>query len=171
MKSQKGLIGWIILAILGVALLILGLLYLKSFDSLPGDSSYKFKEISENLQLTIYDLSFDGKAGQYLEMADVRITELQELVKKGNKDKEIIETLQRLNDHQTKALNNIDRARNKSINVAGLLIKMEVVLQKEQIVFPELSFQVVEETAQAFQKATSQADDLLTIVENRKVGR
>lgn len=168
MKSQKGLIGWIILTLLALTIISGGLLILNSYNSIPGDASYPIKEILENLKLSANELSFEGRANIYMEMVQERLDELAELIKRRGSEKEVLETLSKLQDQQLKALNNLERARSKNSNVTDLINKFEAILKKEQTVFSELSFQVVGEASEAFQKASTKTDETLARVEYLK---
>lgn len=171
MKSQKGLIGWVVLGILALCLITGGFLVIFSHDSLPGDWVYPIKEITENLKLAVNELSFEGRADVYLDMSEERSSELNQLVKGRNKEKEIIETLDRLKEQQDRALNNLERARSKGVNVTNLLNKLEANLQKQQTIFPELSYQVVGSASEALQKALSNSGETLSKVENLKINQ
>lgn len=171
MTSQKGLIGWLILGSLALLIIFGGLLVLNSYSSLPGDPSYPIKQITEDLKLSANELSFAGRANVYLEMSEERLNELSELIKRRGGEKEIIETLSKLQDQQTKALNNLERALGKSSDVTELLNKFEAILQKEQEVFPELSYQVLGSAQEALQKASSYVSETLSRVEYLKSAR
>ncbi|MBI2039488.1 hypothetical protein HYT18_00250 [Candidatus Microgenomates bacterium] len=168
MKSQKGLVGWIVLGILAMMIIFGGLTVVNSDKSIPGDYSYFIKEISENLKLGTNELNFEGRARLYVEMTEERMKELQELVKKGNRDKEIIETLEKLQDQQTKALANLERARARATDVAELLNSIEENVQNQQNLFPQLAYQVVGPAQEAFQKALIFSNETLSKVENLK---
>ena len=159
-ENQQGLIGWIVLAALALLIIFGGLALLDSYDSIPGDKSYPVKQFSESLKIAINELNFESRALVYLEASEERLNELIELVKRRDRDKEILETLNRLKDQQTKAITNIERARGKGTDINGLLKRLETLLQKEQEVFPELSFQVIGESAEALQVAQSDIVDI-----------
>src|SRR3990172_646098 len=128
--KQKGLIGWILLIILAGliagAVLVVGI----TPKSLPGDLIYPIKLILEDFRLSQNEFSFAGRADVYLDMTQARLSEIKELARQRNKDKEIVATVSKLLEVQAKGINSIERSRGEKLR--GVYDKLEYILQKEQ---------------------------------------
>lgn len=165
--QQKGLIGWIILIILAAGIVAAAVLLKVSQSSLPGDLIYPLKLIQEDFQLTKHEFSFTARADIYLDMVQERLSEIKSLVELRSKDQEIVETVQRLLDVQTKAVNSISRA--KDGNAGEVLDKLEYILQKEQRDLPKLVLEVSPPASDEIQKVIDQAKiDLQTVASMRR---
>lgn len=158
--KENGLVGKIVLVAVAGGLITLTIVIAKETpNSLPGDLVYPLKGIVENLKLAQHELEYAGRANAYLDITQARLTEIEGLIKKRGKDKEIIATIPRLLDAQAKAISNLGRARTQNENIPPLLIvKLKTILQKEQQDLPELIFEVSQEAAEEIKKAIYQSN-------------
>lgn len=167
--NQQGFIGWIFLIFLVGLLLGSVFVVVNSFYSLPGDFTYPVKEIMENLRLSANELSFKGRASVYLDLSAERLNELQKMVAIRDKQSQIIPTLAKLQDQQKKAIINIEReVSNKGNDVIAQIARLEANVKRQQMIFPELRYQVVEPNSSAFEKALAESTDTLDKVKELK---
>lgn len=160
MNSQRGLIGWIVFIFL-ILLIVLGIFLISSSsNSLPGDLIYPVKQIKENLRLSVYEINFESRANIYVDLSEERFNELEKLIKMTGKDKEIVETSKRLLAQQRRALENIQRARSRAVNVAQTLDRLDDDLKTQQQFLTEFVFQVVGPTADALQQALNESNQI-----------
>ena len=166
--NQQGLMGWIwlifLIIILAGSVFVVG----KSFDDLPGDFTYPVKQVMENLRLTANEVSFQGRASVYLDLAAERLNELQRMVTIRDKQSQIIPTLAKLQDQQQKVIANIERGHSKGDNVTAQITKLVADLKAQQIIFAELIYQVAEPNSSAFDKAIIQSEVTLDKVNELK---
>ena len=159
MASERGLIGSILIIILTGGLIGLIVLVVRDTpNSLPGDFVYPVKDVVENLKLAQYELEYVERTNIYLNMTQARLTEIERLIEKRNKDKEIIATIQRLLDVQAKAITNLGRAKTQGGNIYPLFDKLESILQEEQNVLPELIFDLSQPATEAINKVIDQSE-------------
>lgn len=169
MQREKGLIGWIILFTLTggiVTIVVLSTVYAPK--SLPGDLIYPIKEIKENLIAAQYEFDFIKKADVYLNSAQKRLVEIKKLIKRFNKEKELISTIQKLQDTQKKALNNMGQAKNRNKNLDAQIIKLNSIIKEEQEYFPQVISEVSEPVAKNLQKVIDQSELDSRILESLK---
>lgn len=164
MNSQKGLIGWIVLIFIVIVSVVVAFAVINYSTSLPGDSAYPLKQLTEEFRLFASDIDFSGRASAYLDMSVERLDELQQLIKQKGKDTEIIQTLIRLDDEEDKAITNLGREKNRGNNIGESLTKFETLLLKQQTILQNLSYDVLGDTQEALQKAYLQTDETLSRV-------
>lgn len=158
--KETGLVGKIVLIVVAGGLITLTVIIVKETpNSLPGDLVYPIKGIAENLKLAQHELEYAKRANVYLDVTQARLIEIEGLIKKRGRDKEIIATIPRLLDAQAKAISNLGRARTQNENIPPLfIVKLKTILQKEQQDLPELVFEVSQEAAEEIKKAIYQSN-------------
>lgn len=172
MKSERGLVGKLILIIIASLLMILTVTVVSSMTaSLPGDLIYPFKGFVENLRLQQQEFEFRyiGSASIYLEMMQARLDEIEQLAQRRNKDKEIIATTQRLLEIQKKTINKLREAEDQEGGDAlPLFNKFESILKQEQDNLPRLFPEVSQPAVESIQKVIDQSEIDLEILHPAK---
>lgn len=160
MSFENGLAGKIVLIITTVALIALAVIVVKNTpNSLPGDFIYPFKAVVENFRLSQQEFEFKyaGRTSIYLDMLQARFSEIEQLIKRKNKDKEIIATTKRLLEVQEKTLNNLGHAKIQGGNTPPLFTRLESILRQEQNNLSGLTFEVSQPTREAITKIIEQS--------------
>lgn len=151
------LIGWIVLIIL----ILSGIVVAFSLsNSLPGELIYPIKEISENIHLAVYELSYEGRAKIFTDLSNNRLDELKKLVDQRKRTDKISTTLERLVLMQNKAIENINQAHNRGTNITIQLSKLEASLKEQESVLQELQPEIPQQDEAVLKAISSTQENL-----------
>lgn len=162
MRDQKGFIKLLIIWIVIITLILGGIIIFFNLpSSLPGELIYPLKEISENIQLAAYELSYEGRAKIFTKLSNNRLDEFKTLVTERKNTDKIIITLKRLVLMQNKAIENIEQAHNRGTNITVVLFKLETSLKEQENVLQRLQPDVLEQYYEELLKAISSTQENL----------
>lgn len=137
MISQKG--GVFLTLIILIAILggIYGA-YKLSIDSIPGQFLYPVKKELENIRLSTTELSKVKRASVYIDFANERLNELEELEKNGVTTDEIIKILKQVLKNEETALKELKRETARVEDTAQVIQKLKDLRKRQDIIFNRL---------------------------------
>lgn len=127
--NQKGFIGWIILAFVAGALV---LLFTKSSTSLPGEWDYPVKKVKEEIYLETNSLNYEGRINANIVLANERLSEIVKLIEIQGNEALIKDNLERLTDNDQVALNFAVRIKNRGSYTPEYFNKIETALNEHK---------------------------------------